>query len=194
METPKLTFSWTDCTAWLVTSPPRLLLPARWTWRSCRMSGKTRNTSVSTTPWTVKCSSIWVRFRSKWLFFAVLFGWCCPLCMICDTAKRLEENVGLYCVLGYFCAPCTMCMLRKTTRERYGIEVRISFFLFLLSLFCQCSNKRSFVISFRVTPWTTYFVCAAAGLVSTAKSIRSWKKDHQKKRVYSNLDFHFVLL
>ena len=53
----------------------------------------------------------------------MLMGWCCPLCMMCDSAKRLEESVALYCLLSYFCAPCTLCMLRKTTREKYGIEV-----------------------------------------------------------------------
>ena len=53
----------------------------------------------------------------------MLMGWCCPLCMMCDSAKRLEESVALYCLLSYFCAPCSLCMLRKTTREKYGIEV-----------------------------------------------------------------------
>eukprot|EP00093_Oithona_nana_P003993 03993.XXX_42550_42935_1 [CDS] Oithona nana genome sequencing. len=52
----------------------------------------------------------------------MLMGWCCPLCMMCDSAKRLEESVALYCLLSYFCAPCSLCMLRKTTREKYGIE------------------------------------------------------------------------
>lgn len=56
----------------------------------------------------------------------MLFGCCCYLCMVCDNAKRLEENVGLYCLLGYCCPICTIFMQRKTTREKYGIEVHFA--------------------------------------------------------------------
>ena len=55
--------------------------------------------------------------------YLVLLGWCCPLCMVCDSAKRLGESVPMYCCLAYFCPICTIYMLRKNTRQRYGIEV-----------------------------------------------------------------------
>merc|ERR1719382_1345013 len=52
----------------------------------------------------------------------MLLGWCCPLCMVCDSAKRVGESVPMYCCLAYFCPICTIYMLRKNTRQRYGIE------------------------------------------------------------------------
>merc|ERR1719232_99489 len=52
----------------------------------------------------------------------MICGWCCPLCMVCDNAKRLGESWPLYCVLAYCFPVCTIFMIRKKTREKYGIE------------------------------------------------------------------------
>ena len=43
--------------------------------------------------------------------------------MVCNNAKEMHENVGLFCFLGCCCFPIGVFLLRKKARELYGIEV-----------------------------------------------------------------------
>ena len=51
------------------------------------------------------------------------YGYCCAPCMVCNNAKEMHENVGLFCFLGCCCFPIGVFLLRKKARELYGIEV-----------------------------------------------------------------------
>lgn len=56
--------------------------------------------------------------------FAVIFGCCCPLCMVCDTAKRMNENIGAICCLAVCSMTAAITGMRTHTRAKYGIEVK----------------------------------------------------------------------
>ena len=59
--------------------------------------------------------------------YVVLFGWCCPLCLICKNAQDMEENVCMFCVLGWCVPPAAIFLLRQKIREKEGIEVRYDY-------------------------------------------------------------------
>ncbi len=135
-------------------------------------------------PWS--CSRWFLPFSFS---FSVLFGWCCALCMVCDTAQRMGESVPMYCCFvshfifgpwkksvksnrftfqAYCCFPCAMFKIRSTTREKFGIEVnKVGIFPFheFLMGFLH--------IFFRVTPPKMPFSLVVVHPASIAKSTRS---------------------
>ncbi len=44
--------------------------------------------------------------------------------MVCDTAKRMNENIGAICCLAVCSMTAAITGMRTHTRAKYGIEVK----------------------------------------------------------------------
>ena len=49
-------------------------------------------------------------------------GSCCVPCQVADSAGRLNESSGFYCILSFFVPCIPIFMLRQKIRRQYEIE------------------------------------------------------------------------
>merc|ERR1712002_1165457 len=74
---------------------------------------------------SLKMASDWSKgmFDCMSSFTTCLYGSCCGLCMVYETAEGLQESGILYCLLACCITPCVpVMMLRMNAREKYNIE------------------------------------------------------------------------
>ena len=90
-----------------------------------------------------------------------LIGCLCPCMLIVHNAHSLNQSVPLFCCLAFLCPPIGIFKLRQITRETHGIEVR-EIEPKIFPPLQQCHF-------FRVMPWQTWPVPAAAALAQAAK-------------------------